>query len=285
MHKVGLVLEGGGMRGLYTAGALEFFLDNGLEFSYVIGVSAGACNASSFISRQKGRNKTVNTEFVGDWRFAGLRNLILKGSLFGMDFIFDEIPNRLVPFDMATFNRSPVTFKIVATDCHTGKPVYLDKADFDPCFTALRASSSLPLISPMVSYKGMKLLDGGIADPLPIHRAIADGSDKSVVILTRNRGYRKAPVKCPELLLHRVKYRRYPELVNAIKQKHLIYNGALECIEEMECSGNAVVIRPTAKLTVGRYEKNVSRLLDLYRQGYEDASASLKSIVRLFDNG
>jgi predicted patatin/cPLA2 family phospholipase len=198
-----------------------------------------------------------------------------------MDFIFDEIPNRLVPFDYAAFERSPAVFKVVATDCHTGRPVYFEKAHFDPQLTPLRASSSLPLVSPMVSYRGLSLLDGGIADPLPIHRAMADGFVKNVVILTRNRGYQKEPVHCPELLLHRIKYRRYPALVETIKRKHIIYNEALSCIEDLEKEGLAVVIRPTAKLAVGRYERNEEKLLDLYRQGYEDAAAALEKISLL----
>jgi len=281
VYNVGLVLEGGGMRGLYTAGALEFFLEKGIEFGYIIGVSAGACNAVSYISRQKGRNKIVNTKFINDWRFAGLRNFILKGSLFGMDFIFNEIPNRLVPFDYDTFFKSPVNFKITATDCETGRPVYFDKNDFDRNMTVLRASSSLPLVSPMVAYGGCSLLDGGIADPLPIHKAVADGCHNNVVILTRNKGYKKEPVNFLEQLLYKVKYRNYPELVKAIMKKHAIYDEALDYIEYLEQKGQAVVIRPTRELTVGRYEKDADKLLDLHQQGYEDASASFEKIEKL----
>lgn len=278
MYNVGLVLEGGGMRGLYTAGALEFFLEKGIEFGYIIGVSAGACNAVSYISRQKGRNKIVNTKFINDWRFAGLRNFILKGSLFGMDFIFNEIPNRLVPFDYDTFFKSPVNFKITATDCKTGRPVYFDKNDFDRNMTVLRASCSLPLVSPMVDYGGYSLLDGGIADPLPIHKAVADGCHNNIVILTRNKGYKKEPVNFLEQLLYKVKYHNYPELVKTIMKKHTIYDEALDYIEYLEKKGQAVVIRPTRELTVGRYEKNADKLLDLHHQGYEDASASFEKI-------
>lgn len=278
MNNVGLVLEGGGMRGLYTAGALELFLEKGVEFGYIIGVSAGACNAASYISRQKGRNKTVNTAFVKDWRFASLRNFILKGSLFGMDFIFDQIPNRLVPFDYETFNKSPVKYKITATDCDTGEPVYFDKSDLDRKFTVLRASSSLPLVSPMINFGGRSLLDGGIADPLPIHKAVADGFLKNVIILTRSRGYRKGPVSFPEQLIYRAKYRKCPELIKAIMHKHIVYNEALGFIEELEQKGQAVVIRPSGGLKVGRYERDTDKLLDLYSKGYEDAASSLERI-------
>ncbi|MCX7708740.1 MAG: patatin family protein, partial [Clostridia bacterium] len=171
MEKVGLVLEGGGMRGLYTAGVLECFLERGLYFNYVVGVSAGACNAASYISRQKGRNKIVNTRFVKDWRYLSLRNLLLKKSAFGMDFIFDEIPNKLVPFDFETFYKENCDFYVGATDCRTGKAVYFSKDEMKKDFDALRASSSIPLLSPIVHINSMELLDGGVADPIPIRKS------------------------------------------------------------------------------------------------------------------
>jgi len=278
VYSIGLVLEGGGMRGLYTAGVLEFFLEKGMEFGYIIGVSAGACNAASYISKQKGRNKIVNTKFINDVRFVSFRNLILKGSLFGMDFIFDEIPNQLIPFDYETFYKSPVDFKVTATDCNTGRPVYFNKTNFDQQLTVLRASSSLPLVSPMVRYAGYSLLDGGIADPLPINRAIDDGCKKVIVVLTRNNGYKKEPVNFLEQLLYKIKYRNYPQLIKALMKKHIIYHKAMDYIEYLEQKGQAVVIRPTRTLTVGRYEKNADKLLELHRQGYEDASDTYEKI-------
>ena len=278
MYSIGLVLEGGGMRGLYTAGVLEFFLEKGMEFGYIIGVSAGACNAASYISKQKGRNKIVNTKVINDVRFVSFRNLILKGSLFGMDFIFDEIPNQLIPFDYETFYKSPVDFKVTATDCNTGRPVYFNKTNFDQQLTVLRASSSLPLVSPMVRYAGYSLLDGGIADPLPINRAIDDGCKKVIVVLTRNNGYKKEPVNFLEQLLYKIKYRNYPQLIKALMKKHIIYHKAMDYIEYLEQKGQAVVIRPTRTLTVGRYEKNADKLLELHRQGYEDASDTYEKI-------
>lgn len=281
MNNLGLVLEGGGMRGLYTAGALDFLLEKGIEFGYIIGVSAGACNATSYISRQKGRNKIVNTAFIRDWRFASMRNLFFKGSLFGMDFIFDEIPNRLVPFDFETFYESAVKFKIVATDCSTGKPLYFDKQDLDRSLSVLRASCSLPLVSPMVDFRGHKLLDGGIADPLPIRKAVSDGILKNVIILTRNKGYKKDPVKSTERFLYKAKYRGYPHLVKALMDQSGIYNNSMDYIESLAQKKKAVVIRPTAELTVGRYEKNKEKLLDLYQLGYKDAAAALEEIKLL----
>lgn len=281
MHNLGLVLEGGGMRGQFTAGALDFFLDRGIDFDYVIGVSAGACNGTSYISRQRGRNKIVNTAFVKDWRFVSFRSLIVRGSLFGMDFIFDAIPNKLVPFDTETFLKSRVTFKVVTTDCATGRAAYYEKADFDSKFSVLRASCSMPLLSPMVEFRGRKLLDGGIADPVPIRKAVADGFIKNVVILTRNRGYKKNPVKLSEELLYRARYHKYPALIKTILQRPDIYNETLDYLDELERRGQAVVIRPTAKLKVGRLEKNIDRLMELYKQGYRDAAAAWEKIKAL----
>ena len=179
MMQAGLVLEGGGMRGLYTAGVLEYFMEKDLYFPYNIGVSAGACMAASYLSRQKGRNKRVNLDFVEDKRYISFSNFIRKREIFGMDFIFDEIPNRLVPFDMDTFRESPEEFVIVTTDCETGEAVYYDKTNHgDDLVKLLRASSSLPFVASSVEYKGRHLLDGGIVDPIPIKKAQADGYEK-----------------------------------------------------------------------------------------------------------
>lgn len=200
-----------------------------------------------------------------------------------MDFIFDEIPNHLVPFDTETFLKSPATFKVVATDCVTGKAMYYEKADFDDKFSVLRASCSLPLVAPMVDYKGRKLLDGGIADPVPIRKAIEDGCSKNVVILTRNRGYKKDPVKFFELMLYKAKYGRYPELIKAMLKRPEIYNETLDYLEELESKGQLVVIRPTSELKVGRLEKNAERLKELYQQGHRDAAAAWEKIKALRD--
>lgn len=278
----GLVLEGGGMRGLYTAGVLDFFLEKELIFDYVIGVSAGASNAVSYISRQKGRNKMVNTAFLDDWRYMSIKNLIKNGSLFGMDFIFDEIPKKRVPFDYETFFNSPITFKIGVTDCNTGKPLYFDKSEMDKNFTALRASISLPLVSPIVHFKGYHLLDGGITDPIPIRQAITNGYQKNVVVLTRNRGYRKKPISRPLRLLLEKKYRAYPNLIAAMLNRYQIYNKTLLYIDQLEQKQQIAVIRPSKKITVSRFEKNADKLNDLYELGYHDAAeayARIKTVI------
>lgn len=281
MGNVGLVLEGGGMRGLYTCGVLEFFLDKGLYFDYVIGVSAGACNAASYISRQKGRNEKVNLGFLGDWRYMSLRNFLLYKSFFGMDFIFKEIPDKHVKFDYEVFNKAECRFLVGATDCRTGEAVYFDKEEMQDGFDVLRASSSLPLMSPVVSYKGYELLDGGIADSIPIERSIADGNEKNVIILTRNMGYRKKPTKLSKLV--RVKYKSYPRLAEAILNRYKKYNDTLDYIESLEAEGKAIVIRPSREMKVDRLEKNKEKLYELFRNGYEDAKGTYERIMEFVE--
>ena len=277
MENVGLVLEGGGMRGLYTCGVLEYFMENDLYLNYVIGVSAGACNAASYISRQQRRNEKVIIGFIKDRRYMSLRNLILNKSYFGMDFIFDEIPNKHVLFDFQTYYESPGIFLVGATDCQTGKPVYLHKDDLGEQFQALRASASLPMLSPIVNYKGYELLDGGISDAIPIKKSIKDGNTKNIIVLTRNKGYRKRPGKFNTLL--KLKYRKYPRLIETMLNRYKNYNETLDYIEHLENEGKAFVIRPSIELEVGRLEKDPQKLRRLLHQGYEDTKRSYARIM------
>ncbi|WP_073030996.1 patatin-like phospholipase family protein [Desulfosporosinus lacus] len=276
MENVGLVLEGGGMRGLYTCGVLEYFMENDLYFNYVIGVSAGACNAVSYISRQQRRNEKVIIGFVKDWRYMSLRNLILSKSYFGMNFIFDEIPNKHVLFDFETFYNSPGVFLVGATDCRSGQPMYLNKNDLGEQFQALRASASLPMLSPIINYKGHELLDGGISDSIPIKKSIKDGNTKNIIVLTRNKGYKKSPGKFNTLL--KLKYRNYPQLIETMLNRYKNYNETLDYIDHLEKEGKAVVIRPTKELEVGRLEKDPQKLHRLLQQGYEDTKRSYERI-------
>ena len=277
MKNVGLVLEGGGMRGLYTCGVLEYFMEKDLYFNYVIGVSAGACNAVSYISKQPGRNEKVIIGYVKDWRYMSLRSFILSKSYFGMDFIFDEIPNQHVYFDFETFYKAPCDFLIGATNCKTGKPVYFGKEDLGDKFQALRASASLPMISPIVKYKGYELLDGGISDSIPIRKSIQDGNTRNIIVLTRNRGYRKSPGKFTGFLKRT--YRNYPLLLETMMNRYKNYNETLDYIEQLEQENKAVVIRPSRELEVGRLEKDPKKLYELLRNGYADADKSYEKIM------
>lgn len=270
MNSVGLILEGGGMRGVYTAGVLDYFTERNMYFPYTIGVSAGACMGASYLSGQFGRNRKVNVNFVTDPRYISWGNLLKKRQLFGMDFIFDEIPNQIVPFDYEAFFARGEQYVIGTTDCETGETVYYDKnhPEYD-LLRILRASSSLPFIAPIVEFGGRKLLDGGLSDPIPLRKSENDGFKRNVLILTRNEDYRKTPNRMPWLL--RRAYKAYPKLVDTMLSRHDVYNDTLNYIAEQEKNGNAFVIRPQEMLTVGRTERNPAKLDALYLQGYEDA--------------
>jgi predicted patatin/cPLA2 family phospholipase len=280
MLSIGLVLEGGGMRGIYTAGVLEYFAERDLYFPYQIGVSAGACMAVSYLSRQRGRNRTVNIDFAGDPRYLSWRKFLRhRRELFGMDFIFGEIPLSLVPFDFETFKQAPEQFVVGTTDLETGKPLYFTKSEEDgDLLTLLRASSSLPFFAPVVEYEGKKLMDGGISDPIPVRKAESDGYARNVVILTRNHGYIKGRSRLRWLLQR--KYGRYPGFVHAMLERHEVYNETVSYIERQAGNGNTFVIRPKLPLTVGRVEQNKSKLEQLYRQGYEDAKLAYPDMQR-----
>jgi len=281
MENVGLVLEGGGMRGVYTCGALEFFMDKDLYFNYIIGVSAGACNAVSYISRQKGRNRKVNVDLRSNWRYMSSRNFIYEKSFIGMNFIFDEIPKKYVKFDFDTFSKAECKFLVGVTDCNTGAPLYISKEDIKEGFYALRATSSLPFITPMVDFKGHKLLDGGISDSIPIVKSIKDGNNKNIIILTRDKSYRKNPMKYSSLI--KFKYKNYPQLVDALINRYKNYNETLDLIDELEAEGKAIVIRHDASLNVGRLEKNPKKLGKLFEIGYKDAENSYDKIMKFME--
>lgn len=281
--KTGLVLEGGGMRGLYTTGVLDRFMDEEIGFDYVVGVSAGACNAVSYLSGQRGRSYRINTRYVRDKRYAGLENLIKHRSVFGMDFLFDTIPNELDPFDYEAFFASPGEFLCVATDVQTGRPAYFNKDDIRATGTAaLRASSSIPGFSPMVELEGGRYLDGGASDPIPVHRALRDGCDRVVAVLTRPRDYRKRPE--PLRSFYRRLYRDYPAMTELLDRRYLLYNRTLEDIAALEREGRVLVVAPEAPLELGRFEKNPARLRAAAWLGYHDAR-SLEARLRSFLRG
>jgi predicted patatin/cPLA2 family phospholipase len=279
MNQVGLVLEGGGMRALYSAGVMEYFLKQKLFFPYVIGVSAGASNAVSYLSRQEGRNKVVNIDYADDPRYFGLNNLITGQGLFGMDFIFDEIPNQLELFDFKSFFEHDGKFVVGTTDCETGEPIYFTKEDCQTeqdILTIIRASCSLPFIAPTVEFRERILMDGGISDPIPIEKSINDGNEKNVVILTRNKGYRKSSSKLKWLA--KLFYSRYPGLVEALFNRHKLYNQTVKYIEELEEEGKVFVFRPPTPLEVGRMETDKEKLTNLYYQGIKDAKRNYQEL-------
>ncbi|THE13320.1 patatin family protein [Bacillus timonensis] len=268
---VGLVLEGGGMRGMYTAGILEYFMEQDLYFPYVVGVSAGACMAASYLSRQMGRNRTVNIDYVNHPNYLSFRNFVKHKQLFGMDFIFDEIPNKHVPYDYDTFYQSKEEFVVGTTDCETGEPMYFKKEDYgNDMLKVIRASSSLPFVAPIIEFKGKKLLDGGITDPIPLIKAQQDGNSKNVVILTRNRGYLKKKSNITWVV--RRAFKQHPHLVKAMETRYKRYNDTLAYLDQEEKAGRVFVFSPTEPLEVGRVEKNPAKLTNLYELGLKDAA-------------
>lgn len=275
MMKRGLVLEGGGMRGLYTAGVLEYFMDEGIEFDYCIGVSAGACHASSYLSKQRGRSFRINTAYLEDGRYVGVKNLLRTGSMFGMDFIFDEIPNRLDPFDYDTFLKNPCEFVAGVTDVQTGKPAYFGIEAMNHDSTVLRASSAIPVFSPIVEFRGRKFLDGGTSDPIPFEKALRDGCGPLVIVLTQHRGYEKSPEKFRAV--YKRLYGQYPEMVATLDRRHEVYNESRRRVFQLEREGKAIVIAPARPVGISRFEKDLGKLRALYESGYADAKAAVKA--------
>lgn len=279
MAKVSLILEGGGMRGLYTSGVLDFFLDNGLFFQDIIGVSAGACNSVSYISGQRGRNLDINAGYCTDKHYISLTGLFTRGSIFNMDFLFDDIPNRLLPFDYEKFKCANCRLTAVSTDCATGRAVYTPIRDMTMDGIYVRASSSIPLVSPVVEVGGKQLVDGGPSDSIPIKYSVDSGFDIHIVVLTRHNGYIKK--KNSLYPLYRLVLRKYPNLAATIKNRHLVYNESISLAETLEKQNRAIIIRPKEPVTVSRFEKNPDNLRKLYKIGYEDAAEKFTDILSL----
>ena len=269
MKKTALILEGGGFRGMFTSGTLDYFLEKDLKFPYVIGVSMGACNGASYVSGQLGRSKVVNTAFVKDKRYMSLRRLIKEGELFGMDFIFDTIPTEIVPYDFETCFHGGQTFVVVVTDIETGKPIYIQTDKKRAFMKALQASASLPFISKPVPIDGRLCLDGGISDSIPIEKAIEDGYDKFVIVLTQPRDYRKRSSSAGRMA--KFWYSRYPQLAELLRTRHERYNTARDKIFELEKAGKALVIEPDLPIPARRIEKDKDVLYKSFDMGYEQA--------------
>ena len=274
--KWGLVLEGGGMRCAYTVGVLDALMEGAAWADYVVGVSAGASNGASYVSRQPGRGLRVNLDYLKDPRYVGLASWRKTGSVFGMDFIFGVIPQELDPFDFEAFWASPCQFRAGVTDVETGQAVYFTQADVDRDLTVLRASSSLPVFSPMVTFRGRQYLDGGAADPIPVAQALQDGCDRLVVVLTRPRGY----VKGPEggRAVYRRAFRDYPAMIEVLDRRHEVYRRAQQQAYGLEQSGRAIVLQPQTPLKISRFEKRRDRLLTAYRLGLADGRQALPRI-------
>lgn len=266
-RNTGLVLEGGGMRGVFTSGVLDGFMKHELYFNYVVAVSAGACNGLSYMSRQPRRARISNIDYLARYQYIGLRHLVTQGCIFDRELLYDKFPNKLLPYDYDTYFSNPATFEMVTTDCLTGRACYLTERDGNRqrLLDIVRASSSLPYVSKIVMVDGVPMLDGGIVDSVPVMHSMEQGHHKNVLVLTRNKGYRSTgkDMKIPKFI-----YKRYPRLRVALSHRIEAYNRQLDLIDQLEESGLVVCIRPERPVEVGRMEKDTAKLEQLYEEGY-----------------
>ena len=265
-----LVLEGGGLRGVFTCGVLDYFMDNGISFPFIVGVSAGACNGLSFMSHQRGRARTSNIDLMEKHQYVGFRYMLTQGCIMDYKLLFEDFPEKIIPYDYKAYFANPTRFVMVTTNCLTGKAEYLeDKSSSERVMSIVRASSSLPFVSKITYVDGIPMLDGGIVDSIPIQYALMQGFDDLVVVLTRNKGYRKKEGK---MRLAKLFYRKYPKLQEAIAERNEVYNRTMDLIERLEEEGKITVIRPLKPVIVGRMEKDTRKLADLYEEGYKVAA-------------
>lgn len=267
------------MRCAYTVGVLDALMDGHVWTDYVVGVSAGAANGASYVSRQRGRGLRVNVDYLGDPRYVGLRSYVRTGSIFGMDFIYGTIPQTLDPFDFEAFDSAPCEFRVGVTDVDTGEAVYYTKADVGQDLTLLRASSSIPVFSPIVDFRGHRYLDGGVADPIPVEQALRDGCDRLVVVLSRHRDY----VKNPEggAAVYRRVFRKDPAMRTCLDRRHEVYRQSQQRVAELEQAGRALVLAPKQPLDISRFEKRPDRLRAVYDLGLADGQEALPRIRAL----
>lgn len=265
-RNTGLVLEGGGMRGVFTSGVLDAFMKHNLYFHYVVSVSAGACNGLSYMSHQPRRARISNIDYLARYNYIGLRHLVTQGCIFDQKLLYEDFPNTLLPFDFDTYFNNPDIFEMVTTNCLTGRSCYLNVKDGrQRLLDAVRASSSLPYVSKIVMVDGIPMLDGGIVDSIPVMRSMEQGHSKNVVVLTRNKGFRSTEKD------HKIKYvfyKNYPRLRVALSHRCEAYDRQLDMIDQLEESGQIICIRPQHPVEVGRIEKDTKKLEAIYEEGF-----------------
>lgn len=262
----GLVLEGGGMRGTFTSGVLDGFMKNNVYFHYVVAVSAGACNGLSYMSHQIRRARISNIDYLAKYKYIGLRHLLTQGCIFDRKLLYEDFPDKLLPYDYDAFFSNPDEFEMVTTNCLTGTACYLsERHDKQRVIDIVKASSSLPYVSKIVMVDGIPMLDGGIVDSIPVMHSIEKGHKTNVLVLTRNKGYRSTEKdhKIPHFI-----YKNYPRLRVALSHRCAAYNRQLDMIDEMEERGEVICIRPERPIEVGRMEKDVEKLERLYEEGF-----------------
>ena len=278
-NNTGLVLEGGGMRGVFTCGVLDYLMDHKISFPYTVGVSAGACNGLSYMSHQRGRGKYSNIDLLAKYKYIGIRPLLKKRGLIDQQLLFHRFPDRILPYNYKAYAENPNRFEMVTTDCLTGCACYWEeKYDEKRIIDIVKASSSLPYACPVIYVDGRPMLDGGIVDSIPLLRAYEQGYDKCVVVLTRNRGYRKSEKKAfvPNFI-----YKQYPRLRVALRNRNKLYNAQLELVERLESEGKIIVIRPEKPIVVDRMETSTQKLTDLYLEGYACAQKVMEGLEKV----
>lgn len=273
----GLVLEGGGMRAIFTVGVLDCFMDNKIWFPYTIGVSAGASNGISYAARQRGRSRFSNIDLLKKRNYIGWKYFFQGRGYIDMEFLFDEYPDKLYPLDYDTYFSAGERFVMVTSNCLTGEPMYFEEKENRERLVAIcKASCSLPVMCPVVNVDGIPMVDGGVCDAIPVRRAMQDGFEKNVIILTRNKGYRK---KDKDFHLPGFIYREYPALRERLRTRYHRYNEILEYVDMLEEEGKAFVIRPEQPLRVGRTEKDPVKLTELYEQGYAIGRKAVETLT------
>ena len=277
-RNTGLVLEGGGMRGVFTSGVLDAFMKHDLYFPYVVAVSAGALNGLSYMSRQPRRARYSNIDMLRKYDYISLKRLLTKGSIFDPNILYERFPNEIVPFDYQAYRENPATFEMVTTNCITGRAEYLSEKEDARRMTAIaKATSSLPYVAQITYVDGVPMLDGGIVDSIPVVRAIDEGFSPNVVILTRNRGFRSSE---PDIKVPKLFYGEYPRLRVALSRRVEEYNKQLELIERMEDWGEVICIRPERQMEVDRFCRDVEKLEALYEEGFMLGENFIKNKLR-----
>ena len=278
---VSLVLEGGTFRPIFSAGVMDALLDNNIIFPYCIGVSAGITNGFSYFSNQKVRNIEKLKKYRKDKIYLILSNFFKCRSIFGLDFVFDELANKLFPYDFDALSNYKGRVLVGVTNANTGKTEYLDGKIKDEKYMALRATCAIPILFPAIKINGNEYYDGGLLDPIPIKKAIADGNEKHLIILTRPKSYRKTLGKSNKLA-SKIVGRKYPNLKNSFLSRHIKYNETIKFCEELERNGKAIIIRPNEDEAIESFEKDVTKLEDAYNSGYNACIKNLEKIKALF---
>ena len=278
MIKAALVLEGGALRGMYTSGVLDTFLKNNMEFECVAGVSAGALNAMSYISKQPGRSAKINLEYCDDPRYIGRKAFIKNKGIIGYDYLFGDISENKVPFDYKSFENTNQRFIIVTTNCEKAETEYLEKSNCNDLFKAAQASSSMPLASAMVEINNNHYLDGAVTTSIPVKWALEQGYEKVVVVLTRDKTYRKPMLSNKMKKLYELAYHKYPKLIEKLNTMPERYNKLQDEIIDLEKEGKIFIIRPEKEVTVSRLEKDKEKLENLYKEGIAETEKNLDAL-------